>query len=78
MRLPLLTTRIERKHVANVQVGDGILHGAAVQPSTDWWACARCAAKVPGCYAVCQVDPSGVGCTACIASGGEDCQNCFG
>lgn len=72
MKLPQLSTGIRfdnQRTFADVDF---------VQSSgTDWWACARCAAKVPGCYAVCQVDPSGVGCAACIASGGEDCQACF-
>jgi hypothetical protein len=71
MRLPMLTTGV---HYDRLKADAA---AAAVQPSTDWWACARCAAKVPGCYAVCQVDPSGVGCAACITSGGDDCLNCF-
>jgi hypothetical protein len=71
MKLPQLSTGVRYDKQRTV-AAEG-----SVQAARDWWACARCAAKVPGCYAVCQVDPSGVGCVACISSGGEDCENCF-
>jgi hypothetical protein len=48
-----------------------------VHPSTDWWACARCAVKLPGCSLVCNADPTGLGCAACLGSGYEDCKSCY-
>jgi hypothetical protein len=76
MRLPTLTAPVG---VWNAQVpGLGVDRLHLVVPSDrDWWACARCALKVPGCYAVCDADPSGVLCAACIDSGGDDCVACF-
>jgi len=71
MKLPLLSNGVRYDKQRTVAAE------ASVRPSRDWWACARCAVKVPGCYGVCQVDPTGVGCVTCLGSAGEDCNNCF-
>jgi hypothetical protein len=68
MKLPLQTESLDRRAVANRQVGDGVM-AQGCNPFT-------CGALAITCATAC-ADTLGVACIACLGSAYDACKDCF-